>query len=195
MDAGDVDVLSRHSVPRYRLSVAEYRRLGEAGILGEDDRVELLEGQLVAMSPIGPRHALVVDELMNLLMTAVAGRAWVRVQNPVTLDGATEPQPDIALVRRPWTGYPGAHPGPADIFLLVEVADASLETDTGAKLELYARAGIGEYWVVDLVNNYVRVHRQPAGGTYTSITRVDPSEFLPVAALPGVEIPASPLFF
>ncbi len=195
MDTGDVGVLSRHPVPRNRLSVAEYRRLGEAGILGEDDRVELLEGQLVAMSPIGSRHALAVDMLMNLLIPAVAGQASARVQNPVTLDGATEPQPDIAVVRRAWAGYPGAHPGPADIFLLVEVADASLETDTGAKLELYAWAGIGEYWVVDLVNDCVRVHRQPAGGTYTTIAKVEPSEILDVAALPGVAIPASALFF
>ena len=101
MDTGRTDILSRHRVPRHRLTLDEYHRLGEAGILGEDDRVELLEGQLVDMSPIGPRHALAVDALTELLVVAVAGRAGVRVQNPIELDDATEPQPDIVLVRRP----------------------------------------------------------------------------------------------
>ena len=141
MDTGRTDILSRHRVPRHRLTLDEYHRLGEAGILGEDDRVELLEGQLVDMSPIGPRHALAVDALTELLVVAVAGRAGVRVQNPIVLDDATEPQPDIVLVRRPWRGYPTSHPRPGDIFLVIEVADTSRETDLGAKLELYARAG------------------------------------------------------
>jgi len=194
MDMPDADVLSRHPVPRHRLTVSEYHRLAEAGILGEDDRVELLQGQLVDMSPIGPRHALAVDALNDLLMAATAGQAAVRVQNPVTVDNSTEPQPDIALVRRPWRGYPGAHPGPEDVFLLVEVADSSLMTDAGAKLELYARAGIRELWIVDLTTDVVHVHRSPVGGTYSVATRIGPSGTLDVEALPGVSIPAAPLF-
>ncbi len=163
MDTDQIDVLSRHPVPRHRLTVADYHRLGEAGILDEDDRVELLEGQLVDMSPIGPRHALAVDALMETLVLAVAGRASVRVQNPITLDGGSELQPDVAVVRRPWRGYPTAHPQPDDVLLLVEVADSSLETDSGAKRELYARAGIRQFWIVDLTTDCVLVHRKPSG--------------------------------
>lgn len=194
MDTGHGDVLSRHPVPRHRLTLDDYHRLGEAGILGEDDRVELLEGQLVDMSPIAPRHALAVDALTEQLVTAIAGRAGVRVQNPIELDDGTEPQPDIVLVRRPWRGYPNAHPRPGDIFLLIEVADTSLETDSGAKQELYARAGIREFWVVDLTTDGVLVHRNPSGDRYESVTRVEPSGVLEVKDLPGVAIPAASLF-
>src|ERR1700751_3466297 len=148
MDTGNADILTRNPVPRHRLTVEEYHRLGEVGILGNEDRVELLDGQLVDMSPIGPRHALAVDALNELLLMAVAGRAGVRVQNPIELDGRTELHPDVAVVRRPWRGHPNAHPRPGDIFLLIEVADTSLETDRGAKLELYANAGIQEFWIV-----------------------------------------------
>lgn len=194
MDTGRTDILSRHPVPRRRLTLHEYHRLGEAGILDEDDRVELLEGQLVDMAPIGPRHALAVDALTELLVTAVVGRAGVRVQNPIELDDATEPQPDIVLVRRPWRGYPTAHPRPGDIFLVIEVADTSRETDLGAKLELYARAAIPEFWIVDLTTNGVLVWRNPSGGGYGSMTRVEPSGVLEVEGLPGVTIPADSLF-
>lgn len=194
MDTERADVLDRHPVPRHRLTLDEYHRLGEAGVLGEADRVELLEGQLVDMSPIGPRHALAVDALNELLVTAVAGRAGVRVQNPVVLDDRTEVHPDIAMVRRPWQGYPGAHPRPIDIFVLVEVADTSLETDRGAKLELYARAGIREFWIVDLTTDGVFVYRNPEGGRYGSMSRVDRSGTLEVQDLPGVAIRAASLF-
>ncbi|HTW71487.1 MAG TPA: Uma2 family endonuclease [Acetobacteraceae bacterium] len=139
MDAGRSDILSRHQVPRYRLTLDDCHRLGEAGILGEDDRVELLEGQLVAMPPIGPRHALAVDALNESLMTAIAVRAAVRVRNPVVLDGGSEPQPDLTVVRRPWRGYTHLHPQPDNVLPLIEVSDSSLDTDRGAKRELYAR--------------------------------------------------------
>lgn len=188
------DVLNRYQVPRHRLTVNEYHRLGEAGVLAEADRVELLEGQLVDMSPIGPRHALAVDALNEMLVTAVAGRAAVRVQNPIELDDRSESNPDIALVRRPWQGHPAAHPRPIDIFLLVEVADTSLETDRGAKLELYARAGIREFWIVDLTTDGALVYRNPGGGRYGSMSRVERSGILEVQNLPGVTIRAASLF-
>jgi Uma2 family endonuclease len=193
-EASATDVLSLHPVPRHRLTVADYHRLGEAGILGADERVELLEGQLVDMSPIGPRHALAVDALNELLVLAVAGRAHVRVQNPISLDGGSEPQPDLAVVRRPWSGYPRAHPGPADILLLIEVADSSLELDLGAKRAIYARAGIAEFWIVDLTTDTVLVHRDPDGDGYRSVTLAKPPAVLDVRALTGVAIPARSIF-
>ena len=194
MDIDVADVLSRHPVPRHRLTLDDYHRLGEAGILGEDDRVELLDGQLVDMSPIGPRHALAVDALNKLLVTGVGERAAVRVQNPIELDATTEPQPDIALARQPWRGYPSAHPQPGDVFLLIEVADTSLELDRGAKLALYARAGIREFWIVDLTTDGVFVHRKPRGDKYDLVMRVEPPGVLEVEDLPGVKIPAASLF-
>ena len=188
------DILSRHPVSRHRITLEDYHRLGQAGILGEDDRIELLDGQLVDMSPIGPRHALAVDALTRLLVMAVAGRATVRVQNPIELDATTEPQPDIALVWQPWRGYPDAHPQPADVFLLVEVADSSLELDRGAKLELYARAGIREFWIVDVTTNSVLVHRRPRGDGYELVTKIEPPGVLEIEDLAGVQIPAAALF-
>ncbi len=194
MRTGSTDVLSRHTAPRRRLTVAEFHRMAEVGILGDDDRVELIEGQLVAMSPIGVRHALAVDALSQTFFAAAAGRATVRVQNPVVLDDATQPQPDIALVRPRWRGYPAQHPGPEDVFLLVEVADTSLATDRGVKLELYARAGIREFWIVDLTQGVVHVHRGPEGNGYASVAMVGASGRLDVEALAGVAIGAAALF-
>jgi Uma2 family endonuclease len=193
-DVYQTGTLDRYRVPRHRLTVRDYHRLGEAGVLGEDDRVELLEGQLVDMSPIGPRHALAVDALTELLVHAAAGRAAVRVQNPIVLDDSSEPQPDFTLLRKPWHGYPEAHPRPPDVYLVIEVADSSLEFDLGAKLELYARAGIREFWVVDLTSNRVLVHRSPGDSRYGSITSVDMSGALQVEALPGVTIAAAQIF-
>jgi hypothetical protein len=187
-------ILSRYQVPWHRLTLHDYHRLGEAGVLGEDDRVELLEGQLVDMSPIGPRHALTIDLLTRLLPPALGERAWLRVQNPIVLDDASEPQPDFAVVRHPWSGYPDTHPRPSDILLLIEVADSSLEFDLGAKLELYARAGISEFWVVDLTSNRVLVHRNPGKGTYGSVSRIGRSGILEIEALPGVTIATAQIF-
>ena len=194
MDIASVDILARYPVPRHRLSRRDYYRLGEAGILGEDDRVELLEGQLVDMSPILPRHAIVVENLTERLITGFASRARVRCQNPVVLDDGSEPQPDLALVRRPWSGYPQTHPGPEDIFLLIEVSDSSLAFDRTVKLELYARAGIPEVWIVDLSTDTVLVHRGLSGGAYGSVVGVEAPAVLGVEALPGVTLPVAAVF-
>ena len=193
MDGG-TNVLSRHDMPIRQLSRVDYHRMAEAGILGSKDRVELIEGQLVAMSAIGPRHALVVDALTETFVLAVHGRAKVRVQNPVVLDGVTEPNPDVVLARPGWHGRPFEHPGPKDILLLVEVADSSLTIDRVVKREIYARAEVSEYWVVDLTRNVVHVHRAPCAGAYTvSMTRGWP-DTLDVAALAGITIEVASLF-
>jgi Uma2 family endonuclease len=194
MDTAGIDVLTRYAVPRHRLTVRDYHRLGEAGILGEDDRVELLEGQLVDMSPIGPRHAHAVDALTELLVIAATGRAVVRVQNPIVLDDASEPQPDFSLLRKSLHGYLDEHPRPPDVHLVIEVADSSLGFDLGAKLELYARAGIREFWVVDVTSTRVLVHRGPRDGGYASVTTVGMSGTLQVEALPDVTIPVAAIF-
>jgi Uma2 family endonuclease len=194
MDTAPADIMSRYPVRRHRLTRQDYYRLGEAGILGEDDRVELLEGQLVDMSPIGPRHAIVTGNLIQQLFAACAGQAWVRCQDPVVLNDGSEPQPDVALVQRPWRGYPQTHPGPDDIFLLIEVSDRSLDFDRTVKLELYARAGIREVWIVDLTTDGVLVHRSPSGGVYGSVVRAEAPAVLGVESLPGVTIPVAEVF-
>jgi Uma2 family endonuclease len=168
--------------------------MGEAGILGHTDRVELLEGQLVDLPPIGPRHAIVTGNLIQLLVAACTGRARVRCHDPVVLDDGSEPQPDIALVQRPWRGYPDTHPGPDDIFLLIEVADTSLDFDRMVKLELYARAGIREVWIADLTTGMVFVHRGPSAGGYASVVQAAAPALLGVEGLPRVTIPVAAVF-
>jgi Uma2 family endonuclease len=170
-------VKSRH------FSRAEYQRLAETGVLTEDDRVELLEGTIAAMSPIGPYHSGVVNFLTDFFTRKLAGRAVVCVQNPLRIDEHSEPQPDLMLLKPRDDFYRRAHPTPADVRLLVEVADASLELDRDYKAGLYARAGVPEYWLVDLVRRVIVVHGQPAGDRYALVaahapdTRVVPSAY------------------
>lgn len=132
-----------------RFTVREYHRMAEAGILTEDDRVELLRGEVVEMEPVSSRHAACVDRL-NRLLGRVGDEAVVRVQSPIRLDERSEPEPDVALLRPDPAFYAEGHPGPGDVLLVVEVADTSRGYDREVKLPLYARAGVREAWVVDL---------------------------------------------
>jgi Uma2 family endonuclease len=151
-------------------SRAAYARLIETGVLGEDDRIELLAGTVTAMSPIGPYHTGVLLFLIDFFKEALGTRASVSVQSPLALDNASEPQPDLLLLKRREDSYRAALPAPADVLLLIEVADASLELDLGEKVRLYARAWINEYWVVDLVRGRITVHRRPAGDRYEEVS-------------------------
>ncbi len=171
-----------------KFSVKEYHRMVEAGILGEDDRVELIEGEIIEMPPIGSRHALCVDTLMSTLVQQLAGRAWVRVQNPLRLAGDSEPEPDLVLARLPRERYRHAPPGPHDVILVVEVADSSLIYDRVGKLALYAAASIPEYWIVDLVRNRIEVHRNPGAGGYAATVVVERGGLVSPLTFPDVEI-------
>jgi Uma2 family endonuclease len=145
----------------------EYHRMIEAGILREDDRVELIEGNIIAMAPIGSRHVACVNRFNRLLNQALGDRAQVSVQNPVSLTRYSEPQPDIAVLRPREDFYSAALPGPEDILLIVEVADASAVADRQDKLPLYARAGIPEVWLVDWIEERVEVCQEPwTDGSY-----------------------------
>jgi len=156
---------------RHRLTVRDYHRMADAGIFGEDGRIELIDGDLIDMAPIGPGHASVVNRLTQPFVLACAGRAIVSVQNPVALNDASEPQPDVVISRLRDDFYATGHPGPADILLLVEVADSSLRFDRTVKLPLYARAGVGEVWIVSLVHRVVDAYRGPAGDGYGGVTK------------------------
>jgi hypothetical protein len=154
------------AVRRRLFTTDEYHRLGAAGILGEDDRVELLEGVVVEMTPIGRLHAAVVDRANALFTARLGPRAIVRVQSPVPAGPLSEPQPDLALLRRTPDYYATSPLTPADVLLVLEVADTSLAHDR-AKVRVYAAAGIPEVWIVDLAGERLEVYRRPAGGRYT----------------------------
>jgi Uma2 family endonuclease len=138
--------LDRSPIPRRRFTIDEYHRMGEAGVLSEDDRVELLDGEIVQMTPIGAPHASCVDRLNALLARRLGKSAIVRVQNPIILDRRSEPQPDLALLAPRSDFYSGAHPRPRDVLLAIEVMDASRGYDRTLKLSLYARAELREVW-------------------------------------------------
>lgn len=173
---------------RHRITVEEYHRMGEAGIFSEDDRVELIEGEVIDMAPIGTKHASIVDELNHLISRAVPDDCRARVQNPLRLAGANEPQPDLAVVRKNASRYAVAHPGPEDVLLLIEVADSSLAYDRSVKIPLYARHGIPEVWLVDLGNRAVEVFREPSADGYRKVRRYHPGERLKSLALSEIVV-------
>lgn len=171
---------------RRLFTVSDYYRMGDAGVFGPDERVELLEGEILRMNPIGPRHANCVDRLNHLFVSLLGDRAQVRIQNPVRLSEVSEVQPDVALVRR--DRDEAAHPGPSDVFLLVEVADSSVAFDRQVKLPRYARAGIPEVWIVDLTAAAVEVHREPRITGYATSTQLGAGGSIGPAAFPDVGI-------
>ena len=171
-----------------RFTVEEYYRMGRAGLFHEDDRLELLDGQIVEMSPIGPAHAGCVSALTNLMAALAAGRALVSVQNPVRLGQHSEPQPDVALLVPRSHAYRTAHPQPDDVLLLIEVADASLEHDREVKVPLYAAAGVPEVWLVHLTDNVVTLYRDPVSGRYTTVRTARRGETVTSLRLPGVTL-------
>ncbi|MEF8816284.1 MAG: Uma2 family endonuclease [Salinibacter sp.] len=144
-----------------RFTVDEYERMAEAGVLPEDENVELLDGRIYRMSPIGSRRAACIRRLNQFFQVRLQSQALVSVQHPVRLDEASEPEPDLTLLAPQKDDYSTHHPGPDDVFLLVEVADTSLDFDRETKGPLYARAGISEYWVIALDDEQVHVFRDP----------------------------------
>ena len=152
-----------------RFSVEEYHRMVQVRILKEDDRVELIEGEIIEVTAIGPRHALCVDRLNARLGAALRDRAIVRVQGPVSVSPDSEPQPDLALFRPPMARYAESHPGPADLFLVIEVAETTADDDRARKIPLYARAGIQEVWLVHLPAQAIEVYRAPTSSGYQDV--------------------------
>ena len=176
MDREELGVLSRYPAALRRLlTVDEYHRMGEAGILTDDDRVELIEGELVAMAPIGSEHVAATNALTHLLVLAVGDRGIVSVQNPVRLTRRSEPQPDFAVLK-PRDDYRTTLPRPEDTMLAVEVANTSLDYDRNVKLALYARSGIPEVWIVNLAAMEVEVYRSPVADSYTFVALAGRSE-------------------
>lgn len=177
-------------MPR-RFSVRDYYRMAETGILQPDERVELIEGEIIAMSPIRVRHAACVNKL-NALFSAKAKSRWiVSPQNPVDLNPYSEPEPDITVLRFDKDFYAGGHPTPKDVLLLIEVADTTLGFDRGRKLPLYARDGIAEVWIVNLSDEVVEVYRGPQGETYLERRQFGRGENVAPGAFPEIEFPVA----
>jgi Uma2 family endonuclease len=194
MGSGATGLLTRNPwVARRPLTVAEYHRMGEVGILTEDDRVELIEGELIAPFPISTAHAGTTNRLTRTLVQIVGDRGVVAVGNPVQLDDLSEPQPDFAVLKPRDDDYGIATPRPDEVLLIIEVSDSSLAYDRNVKRSLYARHGIPEFWIVNLKAGEVEVCRTLEGEEYTSIARVGRDGVLEPQLLPGAVIPVAVL--
>ncbi len=178
---------------RHLLTVHEYYRMAETGVLAADARVELIEGEVVDMATIGTRHGSTVKRLNQLLTAAVGDRAIVAVQDPVRLSQRSEPQPDLMLLAPRDDFYADAHPTAADVLLLIEVSDTTARYDRGIKLGLYARHVVREVWIVDLDNGTLCTYRGPLGDSYTEVVETASPSVLSPQALPGVVIDATRL--
>ena len=178
-------------VRRRPLSVAEYHRMAEVGILTPDDRVELIEGELVEMAAMGGPHVGAVIALNRLFSRAAGSDAVVSVQMPVQLGEGSEPEPDIALLRPRADDYRRAVPHARDVLLLIEVSDTTIEYDRRVKSQLYAREGVPELWIVDVGAGRIEVYQAPGPGGYASVRSVGRGEVLSPAALPRVTVAAA----
>jgi Uma2 family endonuclease len=178
--------------PHRLFSVEEFHRLGELGIFGEDERIELIGGELVFMNPIGSDHAFTVDSLAQNLIRRLSGEYWLRVQNPIVLGNSDEPEPDIAIVKR--GNYRKRHPRSEDVLWIIEVADTSLRYDREVKIPLYAEFGIPECWLIDLSNRRLEIHRQPGASGYRLLWRPEPGERLTPLSVAGIELSEAELW-
>lgn len=172
---------------KHLFTATEFTRIAESGALDDDARLELIEGEIIEMSPIGDRHAACVRRLNNLLARRLGATAVVDAQNPVRLEDLSQPQPDVTILAERADFYADGHPRPEDVLLLIEVAETSLAYDREVKLPIYARSGVLEVWLVDLNGGAVEVCRQPTPNGYAGVDRLeDPNARLTPEALPDL---------
>lgn len=174
------------TIARHRFSRHNFHAMVNSGILTEDDRVELIEGEIVQMSPINAAHAGHINRIVRLFSTRLGERAIVGAQNPIELGNDSEPQPDIALLNPRSDFYEQGHPSAADVLLLVEVADSSLEYDRSVKAPLYARSGVRELWIVNLRDERIELYRDLAGKDYKTRQFVERGETFSALAFPEI---------
>jgi Uma2 family endonuclease len=173
---------------RHLITVDEYYRMAEAGILSEDDRVELIDGEIIDMAAIGIKHALCVDRLSKLLNRLLPEEILVRVQNPIYLNQRSEPQPDLALLKPQDYSRRKHHPGPDDVLLVIEVSDTTLTFDRKVKVPLYARGSIPEVWIVNLQDDSTEVYSQPEGGAYQERQQLQRGQSLSIPGFPDLTL-------
>ena len=184
----------QHTPQRHAYSVDDYYRMAEAGILQPEDRVELIEGEIIDMVPIGNRHAAGVKRIAEALTLSLGGRATVSIQDPVRRDQYSESQPDIALLRRRDDFYAAGHPGPADVLLIIDIADSTLRFDRDIKLPLYARHVIPEVWLVDIDNARFTIHTDPQPDGYAQIHAPESLARINVPAATDIALDLNGLF-
>jgi Uma2 family endonuclease len=180
-------------IARRLFDVDDYHRMAQAGILSEDDRVELIDGEIVAMTPIGPRHNAVVDRVTRALVMAAGEQAIVRVQGSVRLSRFLEPQPDFVLLHPAPDFYASRLPGSSDILLVIEIAETSVQYDREVKARIYARSGVREYWLVDLGDRSVSCYSGPGGDAYQTRRECRAGQTLAPEGLPQCAIPVDVL--
>lgn len=186
-------VIVERTPPPRPITVDEYYDMDRTGLLEPDARVELLEGEVVHMPPIGSRHGSITEFLDHLLDRALADRATVRGQLPVRLDNLSEPVPDLAVVKSRADRYSRSHPTPPDVLLIIEVSRSTLRDDINVKVPLYARHGIPEVWIVDLKNDLLRTYRSPSAGLYQHTTSTATPGKTSIPGLPDVTVDLSEL--
>jgi len=172
----------------FRLNVSQYHQMSEAGIFSENDKVELINGEIIEMSPIGRRHTACVNRLNSVFSQLLGKKVIVAVQNPILLNNLSEPEPDIALLQPRADFYESGHPQPQDIFLLIEVADSSLEYDRDVKIPLYASSGITEVWLVDIYEQVIIVYRYPSENGYSDIQKLSRGEKMSIQAFSEINL-------
>ena len=182
MERGDM----RADVTKKLFTVDDYYRMAEAGILKPEDRVELIEGEIVEMRPIGNRHAGCVNRVNDLFTFLFRGKAIVTVQNPARLNEYNEPQPDLILAKSRGDYYASRHPTREDIYVMVEIADTTLRKDRNIKIPIYARLGILEVWIGDLQHDRLLVFRDPTASSYKTSLTLHGGDSLFVAAFPEI---------
>lgn len=176
---------------KHWISVDEYERMGKAGVFPHDKRLELLEGEIYEMSPIGSPHAACVKFLSALLNRLFNGKFIVSTQDPIRLDDFSEPQPDVALLRWRDDYYRHAHPTPADVLLVIEVADSTVESDRSYKMALYAKSGIREAWLVNLVEECVELYAEADGDAFQTVRRFVRGEVVAAQTIENLNIGVS----
>ena len=182
-----LEARERSAMPYHRWTVDEFHQMATAGLLDESDRVELIEGEMIDIAPIGSRHAFIVNRLSQAFAAGGAkGQYLVSTQNPVCLGDRSEPQPDIALLKN--GNYMDALPGAADVLLIVEVSDTTLEYDRDVKLALYARHGIPEVWLLDVNASELTIYREPADGQYRLIRKPQSTEVVSPILVPELAL-------
>lgn len=179
---------------RRLFTVQEYHLMGEAGIFGENDRVELIEGEILEMAAISPRHASCVRRLIGQFRQIPEKIAILDVQNPIQLTERTEPQPDVVLLQPRADYYATAHPIPSEVLLLVEVSDSTVDFDRDVKVPTYARSLIQEVWLVDLVENCLEVYRQPGPNGYSLMLKFWRGQQVAPLAFPDLELSVDFIF-
>lgn len=173
----------------HRFTVEEYHRMGEAGVFHEDARVELIDGQVVEMTLIGPDHASCVNRLVEMF-APLAGKVTLSPQNPVVVAEYQEPQPDVTVLKHRADGYRSRRPVAADVLLVIEVGDSSADRDRKRKVPVYAQAGIPECWLVDLPADRIQIYRHPSGGSYAEVATAARGATLTPLLLPDLQLSA-----